>query len=331
MANYSKYYQLILSDVGDISSFFEYTYSGGGFSPVDLGVSHALAVELFNCFSFDGDLSEYNLIAFGSNVFVDLSVAYVDISSPLPIFHDSVNNPIGVIWEDPFFFRNQTEYDYTVANGSTDSLFTHDFYPPSSSVDLTSVLDGIGSLNTKVDLLTASLSNITVALDVMNVRIGAIEYVPYDDVLLIAKIEDVYSNIVGIRNNDLFNGFNGVNDAINAISPDIDFTPVLTSLNQIKDYTDSVETQLLIIDNKVSATSGSIVGQSLNGIGCEFKDGVSVTVEGRITEYTVLRSFFFLLDDSSYTVLYDLTSPTGETLYAPESLLTRYSTTVTAP
>lgn len=63
---------------------------------------------------------------------------------------------------------------------------------------------------------------------------------------------------------------------------------------------------------------------SLNGVGCEFMDGVKVNVNGRETVYSVVRSSFFLLDDATYTVLYELSSPTGETLNCPETLLSRY-------
>lgn len=63
---------------------------------------------------------------------------------------------------------------------------------------------------------------------------------------------------------------------------------------------------------------------SLNGNGCEFKDGTEVNVNGRDIIYKVLSSIYYLLEDNSYTVLYSLQSPTGETLNCPEAYLTRY-------
>lgn len=69
---------------------------------------------------------------------------------------------------------------------------------------------------------------------------------------------------------------------------------------------------------------------SLNGNGCEFKDNTIVNVVGRDIQYTVLSSMYYLLEDNSYTVLYALQSPTGETLNCPESFCTRYVPPVTA-
>lgn len=67
-----------------------------------------------------------------------------------------------------------------------------------------------------------------------------------------------------------------------------------------------------------------ISASSLDGNGCEFKDNTIVNVVGRDIEYTVLSSMYYLLGDNSYTVLYVLQSPTGETLNCPESFCSRY-------
>lgn len=109
--------------------------------------------------------------------------------------------------------------------------------------------------------------------------------------------------------------------------PSIDLTSIEASLTTIKGYTDTLESDLAIVKNGVSG----VINNSLNGIGCEFKDGALVTLDGRDTIFTVKRSSFCLLDDSTYTAFYDLEYPTGETLSAPESLLTRYVAPVTTP
>lgn len=78
----------------------------------------------------------------------------------------------------------------------------------------------------------------------------------------------------------------------------------------------------------IEATPPSSPIQSLNGNGCEFMDGSKVNVNGRSQVYTVEFSFFFLLDDATYTPLYSLKSDTGATLYAPETQCTLYVPTV---
>lgn len=70
----------------------------------------------------------------------------------------------------------------------------------------------------------------------------------------------------------------------------------------------------------------SVSAPSLNGNGCEFKDGVNVSVSGRTTIYSVARSYMGLVSDNSYTVFYDLVATTGEKLTVPEALLTLHVT-----
>lgn len=67
---------------------------------------------------------------------------------------------------------------------------------------------------------------------------------------------------------------------------------------------------------------------SLDGNGCEFKDGNSVSVSGRSSPYIVVRSFQVLVSDSSYTVLYDLIAQNGSVLTAPEAMLVSYVSVV---
>lgn len=70
---------------------------------------------------------------------------------------------------------------------------------------------------------------------------------------------------------------------------------------------------------------------SLDGNGCEFKDGSSVSVEGRNFPYIVVRSFQTLVGDSSYTVMYDLVAQTGSVLTAPEAMLTALIVSISQP
>ena len=66
---------------------------------------------------------------------------------------------------------------------------------------------------------------------------------------------------------------------------------------------------------------------SLNGNGSEFKDGTNVNVTGRSTVYTVDRSYMGLVNDNSYTALYDCSATTGEKITVPEALITLHVTT----
>lgn len=70
---------------------------------------------------------------------------------------------------------------------------------------------------------------------------------------------------------------------------------------------------------------------TLNGNGCEFMDGKSVTVNGRSTIYSVVRSYMGLVSDNSYTTFYDLSATTGEKLTVPEALLTLYVAPIVTP
>ena len=63
---------------------------------------------------------------------------------------------------------------------------------------------------------------------------------------------------------------------------------------------------------------------SLNGNACQYIDGTSLNVLGRTQIYTVSRSFFGLVADNVYTVLYDLVSQNGEKITAPEALVSLY-------
>lgn len=74
----------------------------------------------------------------------------------------------------------------------------------------------------------------------------------------------------------------------------------------------------------LSSDISHIVLPSLNGNGTEFKDGSSVTVNGRETVYNVERSYHSLYADNGYTVHYDLVSVDGYRCTVPEALLTKY-------
>jgi hypothetical protein len=121
----------------------------------------------------------------------------------------------------------------------------------------------------------------------------------------------------------------------------VDLVPVFTAISLAKaDILNSVSgIDFSSIINHITSSKTEILNNvpfinlsnSLNGVGCEFKDGSFVMVDGRDTVFEVKRSSFFLLEDKTYTALYDLESPTGETVSCPESLLTRYSVPVTTP
>lgn len=98
---------------------------------------------------------------------------------------------------------------------------------------------------------------------------------------------------------------------------------VFSGLNGLLGYVNSIIPTPIVIPSPSSSSS-------LNGNGCEFKDNTIVNVVGRDIQYTVLSSMYYLLEDNSYTVLYALQSPTGETLNCPESFCTRYVPPVTA-
>lgn len=70
---------------------------------------------------------------------------------------------------------------------------------------------------------------------------------------------------------------------------------------------------------------------SLNGVGCEHKDGTFVNVSDRAGTYTVVRSYSVLVSDNNYTVVYDLSDEANRTISAPESLVVAVAQTVTAP
>lgn len=91
----------------------------------------------------------------------------------------------------------------------------------------------------------------------------------------------------------------------------------LTELNNLHE-------DILTFGSQLSTVSVPL--QSLNGNGCEYADGTEVTVFGRDGVYTVVRSFYALVEDNSYTVVYDLTSSFGLKCTVPESLLTLYYT-----
>lgn len=162
--------------------------------------------------------------------------------------------------------------------------------------------------------------------DIVGASSGTVDFSPILSAISVAKT-DILNSVSGI---DLSPAINAVTIAKTEILnnvPVIDLTPIEASLTTIKGYTDTLEADLLILQNGISG----VVNNSLNGIGCEFKDGALVTVDGRDTIFTVKRSSFSLLDDATYTAFYDLQYPSGETLSAPESLLTRYVSPVTTP
>lgn len=79
------------------------------------------------------------------------------------------------------------------------------------------------------------------------------------------------------------------------------------------------------------APASSVPLLTLNGNGSEYPDGTEVTVSGRTTVYSVVRSYMGLVQDNSYTVFYDLSSTNGSKLTVPEALLTQYVAPVIVP
>lgn len=64
---------------------------------------------------------------------------------------------------------------------------------------------------------------------------------------------------------------------------------------------------------------------SLNGKGCEYMDGELVNVYSRSEKFSVIRSFFIMLSDNTYSPCYDLVSDDGlKTLTSPEGLMSAY-------
>lgn len=107
-----------------------------------------------------------------------------------------------------------------------------------------------------------------------------------------------------------------------------------TFLARIDGVDDNLLTQNYVILNKdvdllnslneLKTSLHAVNLSSLNGAGCEFKDGTSVTVSGRSTIYIVERSFMSLFSDNGYTVHYDLLSSDGYRCTVPEALLLKY-------
>lgn len=74
----------------------------------------------------------------------------------------------------------------------------------------------------------------------------------------------------------------------------------------------------------IESTPSAPVLPSLNGDGCEYIDGDTLTVVGRDYPMTVKRSSRVLVSDNNYTVIYDLESDNGAKVTAPENLVSRY-------
>ena len=87
---------------------------------------------------------------------------------------------------------------------------------------------------------------------------------------------------------------------------------------------DTTPITLAVVDVLNSGLSNFIADASLNGYGCEFKDGISVVVSGRDVVYVVQRSFFSIYSENAYTIHYDIKSLDGQRLIVPEALLTKY-------
>lgn len=109
--------------------------------------------------------------------------------------------------------------------------------------------------------------------------------------------------------------------------------PVIVTPLYIFDNSDSLRiSKRSLYPDTISCPPVVVPLPSLNGNGCEYLDGDSVTVLGRDTVYSVKRSYMGLVADNSYTALYDLQSIDGAKCSAPENLLVRYvAPVVTTP
>jgi len=124
-------------------------------------------------------------------------------------------------------------------------------------------------------------------------------------------------------------GINTIISAISSLTHDVDMNH-----NVIADAVSAIGSQ---IDSKslaiVEALTPAISSYpSLNGDGSEFVDGSTVNVNGREGRFIVSRSFYSMVSDSAYTVVYDLLGvDSAVKLTVPESLLTAVVETVPAP
>lgn len=124
-------------------------------------------------------------------------------------------------------------------------------------------------------------------------------------------------------------GINTIISAISSLTHDVD-----TNHNVIADAVSAIGSQ---IDFKSSAIVEALIPAipsypSLNGDGSEFVDGSIVNVNGREGNFIVSRSFYSMVSDSAYTVVYDLLGvDSAVKLTVPESLLTAVVETVPAP
>lgn len=270
------------------------------------------------------DFSTPSSITFNASVndlFSDLEIGFISHNDVAGFGFD-----LSALQNDgTYVFRSIEEQDAYV-NGT---LFTTDFHPvtpPSPvTVDLSEVLTLLNDIKTKqisdnenvVTVLGSLTSNVTSLASSFH--------------LVADSIDVIRTTVSQLPGSVLHTDFH--NELVAKIDL-IDFVAFQDSLETIKTYTDSLENGVSSLATSISNLTG-IAGDgslnSLNGQGCEFKDGAKVLCEGRDTVYTVASSRYFLIDDTSYTALYSLTSPTGETLSAPEALLTRSVASVTTP
>lgn len=168
---------------------------------------------------------------------------------------------------------------------------------------------------------------------VVTSSVASVDLAPVLTAISLAKAE-ILSSVLAVDNTPVLTAITSAKTEILNFVPTIDLTPIDSSLTTIKTYTDTLEAELLSVKDNVGALAVSlddVLRESLNGNGCEFMDGKEVTVEGRNTIYSVVRSYMGLVTDTSYTVFYDLSATTGEKLTVPESLLTLYTAPIVIP
>lgn len=149
---------------------------------------------------------------------------------------------------------------------------------------------------------------------------------------------DAIQSMIGNAISTIMNDLGNLHGEIGSVRGDIASQAgtvtgnIISSLDGIHQHLDTLGTS--IDEYAASVGSGGSSSSSLfslNGNGCEFKDGDIVNVNDRIDTFTVLRSYMTLIDSNSYTIAYDLESQNGLKVSCPESLLTLYTPSTENP
>ncbi len=132
-------------------------------------------------------------------------------------------------------------------------------------------------------------------------------YVSYINGLFVVDLQSMFSEKLDCAGIRLGIGLTGINQSSTMFQPDVAY------------YfdKDTFVTMYSVLPPTVVVSPFS----SLNGNNCEFLDGALVSVYGRSDNYIVDSSFYVLVNDNQYTVMYRLMN-NGSYTFVPESLLT---------